>query len=115
CWFILLPLYRSSAQVNQIMIRFVNAVRSSIRRAPFGKPRSKPREGTMIARKICCCVAGFVLALGVSVAAQATVTWDFFETALSFCNGPCALPPQPYVLASLTLPGPTSMGSASYG
>lgn len=50
------------------------------------------------------------------IAAKAEpVTWNFFETGIT-CDNPrlCSLPPQPYILASLTLPGPTSSGSANW-
>jgi hypothetical protein len=45
-------------------------------------------------------------------ARAAPVTWSFFETGIS-CqfSGSCSLPPQPFVFATLTLPGPTSSGS----
>jgi hypothetical protein len=55
------------------------------------------------------------------VAADAApVTWNFYETGcvaeLGLSTSPCKLPPQPYAIASLTLPGPTSSGSAqAYG
>ena len=49
-------------------------------------------------------------------AADATVIWSFYETAITFCNNPgsCVLPPQPFVLLTLTLPGPTSAGTATW-
>jgi len=34
--------------------------------------------------------------------AAASVTWSFYETAIFLCNGQCSLPPQPFVLATLT-------------
>jgi hypothetical protein len=42
------------------------------------------------------------------------VTWSFYETSIDSCNSPnqCVLPPQPFVLMTLTLPGPASSGSA---
>jgi hypothetical protein len=42
------------------------------------------------------------------------VTWSFYETSIDSCNSPnqCVLPPQPFVLMTLTLPGPTSSGTA---
>jgi PEP-CTERM motif len=45
-------------------------------------------------------------------ARAAPVTWSFFETGISceFSSGSCSLPPQPFVFATLTLPGPTSSG-----
>jgi hypothetical protein len=46
--------------------------------------------------------------------ADATVTWSFYETGIVSCNGHCSLPPQPYVLATLALPGPTSTGTARW-
>jgi hypothetical protein len=47
-------------------------------------------------------------------AAAAPVTWSFYETSILSCNSPnaCILPPQPFVLLTLTLPGPTSTGTA---
>jgi hypothetical protein len=58
-----------------------------------------------------------VIALMAPVAAYATpVTWSFYETGITSCNSPspfsCVLPPQPFVLMTLTLPGPTSTGTA---
>ena len=45
--------------------------------------------------------------------AHSTVTWSFFETGISCFTGPsCTLPPQPFVFATLTLPGPISEGTA---
>jgi len=44
--------------------------------------------------------------------ARATVVWSFYETGISCFEGSCTLPPQPYVLVTLTLPGPTSTGTA---
>src|SRR3954452_21260089 len=40
------------------------------------------------------------------------ITWSFYETAITSCNSPrdCVLPPQPFVLMTLALPGPTSTG-----
>jgi hypothetical protein len=44
----------------------------------------------------------------------ATVTWSFYETGISCQASACNLPPQPYVLATLALPGPTSIGTARW-
>ncbi len=44
--------------------------------------------------------------------ARATVVWSFYETGISCFEGSCPLPPQPYVLATLALPGPASAGTA---
>ena len=46
--------------------------------------------------------------------ARATVTWSFFETGISCFTGICTLPPQPFVFATLTLPGPVSAGTAQW-
>jgi hypothetical protein len=47
--------------------------------------------------------------------ADATVIWSFYETTITSCNGgTCVLPPQPFVLLTLTLPGPTSAGTATW-
>jgi hypothetical protein len=50
--------------------------------------------------------------LSLSPAADATVTWSFYETGITSCNGSCVLPPQPFVFATLAMPGPTSTGTA---
>jgi hypothetical protein len=51
-------------------------------------------------------------------AAAAPVTWSFFETGILSCNSGlptrCVLPPQPFVLMTLALPGPTSSGTATW-
>jgi hypothetical protein len=57
------------------------------------------------------------IAFAAPVVAHATpVTWSFYETAITSCNSPlpfgCVLPPQPFVFMTLTLPGPTSTGTA---
>ena len=62
-------------------------------------------------------LAIWVIGLMVSAAAYATpVTWSFFETAITSCNSlsrfSCVLLPQPFILMTLTLPGPTSSGTA---
>src|SRR2546423_1569212 len=47
--------------------------------------------------------------------ACATVTWSFYETAIIICSGAqCVPPPQPYVVATLMLPSPTSVGTATW-
>jgi hypothetical protein len=62
------------------------------------------------------CVVGLIAPVA---AYAAPVTWSFFETAITSC-GPfspptnCILPPQPFVLLTLTLPGPTSAGTAMW-
>jgi hypothetical protein len=50
------------------------------------------------------------------VASAAPITWSFYETAITSCNSPrdCVLPPQPFVLMTLVLPGPTSTGTATW-
>src|SRR6266446_3773200 len=47
-------------------------------------------------------------------AKAAPVTWSFHETAITSCSSPpfCVLPSQPFGLMTLTLPGPTSAGTA---
>jgi hypothetical protein len=61
-------------------------------------------------------LAGALLAAVMTTAighqARATVTWSFFETGLSCFSGPCILPPQPFIFATLMLPGTISEGSA---
>jgi hypothetical protein len=58
-------------------------------------------------------IAAALIAL--PAAADATVIWSFYETAITSCNGgTCVLPPQPFVLLTLTLPGPTSAGTATW-
>jgi hypothetical protein len=57
------------------------------------------------------------IAFAAPIAADASpVTWSFYETAITSCNSPrdCMLPPQPFVLMTLTLPGPTSSGTATW-
>jgi len=61
----------------------------------------------------------FAIVVVAPITVEATpVTWSFFETAITFCNGrpgiDCVSPPQPFVLMTLTLPGPTSAGTATY-
>ena len=46
--------------------------------------------------------------------ARAAVTWSFFETGISCFQPSCFLPTQPYVFMTLTLPGPTSSGTADW-
>jgi hypothetical protein len=46
--------------------------------------------------------------------AHAAVTWSFYETSISCQFGSYHLPPQPFVLASLTVPGPTGHGTAEF-
>src|ERR1700739_2909447 len=54
--------------------------------------------------------------IGPAPAAAAPVTWGFFETACTdLQRGSDCTPPQPFVLATLVLPGPTSAGSAMRG
>ncbi len=64
-------------------------------------------------------LAIWVIGFMAPVAAYATpVTWSFYETGITSCNSPsprsCVLPPQPFVLMTLTLPGPTSNGTATW-
>jgi hypothetical protein len=59
------------------------------------------------------------IAFAAPIAADASpVTWSFYETGITSCNSPlpfgCVLPPQPFVLMTLTLPGPTSAGTATW-
>ena len=65
-----------------------------------------------------CVLTGAILACGLSLAsAEASVTWSFYETAITSCNAlpvACVLPPQPFVLARLLLPSDTSSGSTTY-
>jgi len=51
--------------------------------------------------------------IGPASAGAAPVTWSFFETGCTdqLHGGNCT-PPQPFGLATLVLPGPTSAGSA---
>ena len=54
------------------------------------------------------------IAFAAPIAADASpVIWSFYETAITSCNSPrdCMLPRQPFVLMTLTLPGPTSSGT----
>lgn len=47
--------------------------------------------------------------------AAADVIFDFYETGIVSCGngyGDCSLPPQPFVLMSITLSRPTEVGSA---
>src|SRR5438876_9470805 len=53
-------------------------------------------------------------ATGLAHQTHATVIWSFYETSISCFTGSCFLPAQPYVLATLTLPGPTSAGTAKW-
>ena len=53
-----------------------------------------------------------VLTAAIVNQARATVTWSFFETGISCSTSECTLPPQPFIFATLTLPGPISEGSA---
>ena len=58
--------------------------------------------------------AAIAIAFAVPITASATpVTWSFFETGCTNLNtgGDCT-PPQPLVIATLALTGPTSAGSA---
>src|SRR5712672_1806491 len=67
-------------------------------------------------------LAIWVVGLTAPAAAYAApVTWSFYETAITFCATPpipalaaCVLPPQPFVLMTLALPGPTSNGTATW-
>ncbi|MFZ3238331.1 MAG: hypothetical protein WA184_23525 [Stellaceae bacterium] len=51
---------------------------------------------------------------GLPLAANATVTWSFYETSCSPISGGGSCRPYTSALASLTLPAPTSSGSASW-
>ena len=51
---------------------------------------------------------------GLPLAANATVTWSFYETSCSPISGGGSCRPYTSALASLTLPTPTSSGSASW-
>jgi hypothetical protein len=59
-------------------------------------------------------IAAALIAL--SPAADATVIWSFYETAITSCNSPgsCVLPSQPFVFMTLGLPGTTSNGTATW-
>jgi hypothetical protein len=60
-------------------------------------------------------LAIWIIGLTAPIAASATpVTWSFYETAITSCNGSCVLPPQPFVLTTLILPGPTSAGTGTW-
>jgi hypothetical protein len=64
-------------------------------------------------------LAIWIIGLTTPVAASAApVTWSFHETAITSCNSAspfsCVLPPQPFILLTLTLPGPTSAGTAMW-
>jgi hypothetical protein len=61
-------------------------------------------------------LAIWVVGLTAPAAAYAApVIWSFYETAITSCNGSsCVLPPQPFVLMTLALPGPTSSGTATW-
>ncbi|HEY1432731.1 MAG TPA: PEP-CTERM sorting domain-containing protein [Stellaceae bacterium] len=67
-------------------------------------------------RKLRLPMVAAAFAVFLSISANATpVTWSFYETAIISCNGSptdCVLPPQPFVLMTLTLPDPTSAGTA---
>jgi hypothetical protein len=62
------------------------------------------------------------IAFAAPIAADASpVTWSFYETGIVSCGlfSPqpafvCVLPPQPFVLMTLTLPGPPSSGTATW-
>ncbi|MBV9202684.1 MAG: hypothetical protein JO320_27870 [Alphaproteobacteria bacterium] len=56
---------------------------------------------------------GIVVVTPITVKAT-SVTWSFFQTAITSCNSRCVLPPQPFVLMTLTLPGDTSTGTATW-
>ena len=57
-------------------------------------------------------LAGIVLTTAI-VADAAPVTWSFYETSCkTIQSGADCTPPQPFVLATLTLPDATSVGSA---
>ena len=51
---------------------------------------------------------------GLPLAANATVTWSFYQTSCSPISGGGSCRPYTNALASLTLPTPTSSGSASW-
>jgi hypothetical protein len=52
-------------------------------------------------------LAALIGAIGPAPAGATPVTWSFYETAITSCNNPgsCVLPPQPFVLMTLALPG----------
>src|SRR5258708_38985400 len=62
------------------------------------------------------------IASAAPIAADASpVTWSFYETGIGSCGlfSPlnafsCVLPPQPFVVMTLTLPAPTSAGTATW-
>jgi hypothetical protein len=62
--------------------------------------------------------AAMLAFLSVTSARATPVIWSFYETAITSCNilggveGSCILPPQPFVLMTLTLPDSTSTGTA---
>jgi PEP-CTERM motif len=61
-------------------------------------------------------LATLIGVIGPGPAGATPVTWSFYETAITSCDNPgsCALPPQPYVLMTLALPGLTSNGTATW-
>src|ERR1700747_1101420 len=63
-------------------------------------------------------LAALIGVIGPAPAGATPVTWSFFETAITSCNSPfpfgCVLPPQPFVLMTLELPGPMSKGTATW-
>jgi hypothetical protein len=56
-----------------------------------------------------------VMLVALSVPADASVTWDFYETGITACEAfACVQPAGPQFLMSLSLSGPTETGSAEY-
>jgi hypothetical protein len=60
-------------------------------------------------------LGALIVAIGPAPVGATSVTWSFYETAITSCSNPgsCVLPP-PFVFMTLALPGPTSNGTATW-
>jgi hypothetical protein len=60
-------------------------------------------------------LGALIVAIGPAPVGATSVTWSFYETAITSCSNPgsCVLP-QPFVFMTLALPGPTSNGTATW-